>query len=134
MFIEMVALLLAGAPVAAQEMVKKIGDRCPQGYIEQFNQGSCKRSSSAAGKIIRKRGSFCPQGYIEQFNAGYCKRSSDSAGNVIRKIGVFCPQGYTERLNTGYCQEWSKTSGKEYNSKDLKKREEYFAPMDITKI
>ncbi len=82
--------------LSAQEIIPKIGNRCPNHYAPEGNY--CKPLSGAK-ETIRKIGSRCPQGFASDGN--YCYRTQRKPSRVMPKAGGRCPQGFAS--NGDYC-------------------------------
>ena len=80
----------------SQELVQKIGNRCPGHYAPDGNY--CKPLSGAK-EIITKIGNRCPSGFAP--DGDYCYRIQSRPAKVIPKIGNRCPRDY--RPDGAYC-------------------------------
>ena len=81
----------------SQNMIQKIGKRCPFGYT---SDGSYCRPSAGAKEVIIKIGRRCPYGFTS--DGDYCRRIHNKPTQVIQKIGKRCPQGFTS--DGDYCK------------------------------
>ena len=73
----------------SQDLIQKIGNRCPQHYAPDGNY--CKPLPGAK-EIIPKIDNRCPRGFMS--DGSYCYRISAKPANVLPKSGSKCPRGY----------------------------------------
>lgn len=88
---------LAAFSVGAQEMVSKIGNRCPNNYA---SEGAFCVPLANAKEVIHKAGSRCPSGFSA--DGAYCYRPVKGKSKVIPKTGRLCPKGFV--VDGDYCQ------------------------------
>jgi len=82
--------------LSAQEIIPKIGDRCPNHYAPNGNY--CKPLPGAK-ETIGKIGRRCPKGFASDGN--YCYRIERKPSRVMPKAGSRCPQGFVS--DGDYC-------------------------------
>jgi hypothetical protein len=75
--------------LSAQEVIPKIGNRCPNHYAPD---GSYCRPLPGAKEVITKIGNRCPKGFASDGN--YCYRIQNKPSRVMPKTGSRCPTGF----------------------------------------
>jgi hypothetical protein len=83
-------------PLSAQEIIPKIGNRCPNHYAPDGNY--CKPLPGAK-EVIRKIGNRCPKGFAS--DGDYCYRIERKPSKVMPKAGSRCPTGFVS--DGDYC-------------------------------
>jgi hypothetical protein len=83
-------------PLSAQEIIPKIGNRCPNHYAPDGNY--CKPLPGAK-EVIRKIGNRCPKGFAS--DGDYCYRIERKPSKVMPKTGSRCPAGFVS--DGDYC-------------------------------
>lgn len=81
----------------SQDMIQKIGKRCPFGYT---SDGSYCRPLAGAKEVIAKIGRRCPFGFNS--DGDYCRRIQSKPTQVIQKIGKRCPKSFMS--DGDYCR------------------------------
>lgn len=81
----------------AQELIPKVGDRCPNKY--ESSGDSCMPLAGAR-EAMPKIGSRCPSGF--SVDGKYCYRPYKGTNKVIAKVGKQCPKGFW--IDGAYCQ------------------------------
>jgi hypothetical protein len=82
--------------LSAQEIIPKIGNRCPNHYAP--DGGYCKPLAGAK-EVIAKIGNRCPKGFAS--DGDYCYRIERRPSKVMPKTGSRCPSGFTS--DGDYC-------------------------------
>ena len=83
-------------PLSAQEIIPKIGNRCPNHYAPDGNY--CKPLLGAK-EVINKIGNRCPKGFAS--DGDYCYRIERKPSKVMPKTGSRCPTGFVS--DGDYC-------------------------------
>jgi hypothetical protein len=65
-------LVLTPPEARAQEVIPKVQESCPIGYVDTFN-GRCSTLGEARFTVTPSRGNGCPPGWID-IGGGYCRR------------------------------------------------------------
>lgn len=66
------AMALLQPAVRAQNVVPKLRETCPIGYVDTFN-GRCSTLGEASFTVTPIKGQSCPQGWVD-IGGGYCRR------------------------------------------------------------
>jgi hypothetical protein len=87
---------ITGNLLSAQEIIPKIGSRCPNHYAPDGNY--CKPLPGAK-EVINKIGNRCPKGFAS--DGDYCYRIQNKPSRVMPKAGSRCPKGFVS--DGDYC-------------------------------
>lgn len=82
--------------LSAQEIIPKIGNRCPNHYAPD---GDYCKPLPGAKEVINKIGNRCPKGFAS--DGDYCYRIQSKPSKVIPKAGSRCPKGFVS--DGDYC-------------------------------
>jgi hypothetical protein len=98
-------LIPTATSVAADDVIPKVGDRCPTGYCRSGDY--CKAFSSsddAESRVIgNPAGGKCPVGWYR--SGDYCKAYGKRADEaVVEKVGDKCPSGMYK--SGGFCKSY----------------------------
>ena len=100
-FILFAMMIVLAIPAQANDVIQRVGNKCPAGYMRDGNSSYCKSLGSNRTSIIRS-GSGCPSGHIK--NGKYCTRDNSHTGtsSAISRKGSKCPHNY--HSNGRYCE------------------------------
>lgn len=89
------ALLISGSASSADDVIERVGEKCPTGTY--MSGDYCKMQSSSKDENVRVLGNAsggkCPIGWYR--SGDYCKSTGANHSNkqVIQKVGDRCPTG-----------------------------------------